>query len=121
MDIPLGLANKSKSSDPQLEDSFTTIIGAKLERIRQGGRNRGKENVELQDSCGMVQGKPDIQEASLGVCPSPLLQSAHLLKRENVEGAGSCNLLCERGEGPHEGIDEDRMEVTEQDGSSNHQ
>ena len=100
MDLPIGQANNSRNSDPQLEDSITTIIGAKLERIRPGGRNRGKGNVELRDSRDMVQGKPDIEEASLGMCLSPLLQSAYLLKRENVGGVESCNLLCESGEGP---------------------
>ena len=60
----------------------------------------------------MVQGESNIKEASLSMCPSPLLQSSHLLKRENVGSVGSCNLLCKRGDGPQGDII-DGMEVVE--------
>ena len=120
MDFPIGQTNNCRSSNPQLEDSISAITRAKLERIRPEGRARGKEKDENQDSRGLVQGKLDFEEASLGMCPSTLLQSAHLLKRENAGGVGQCNLLCEREEGALGGFI-DGMEVTKQAGGSDHQ
>ena len=120
MDLPIRQTNNCRSSNPQLEDSIFAITGAKLERIRPEGRACGKEKDENRDSRGLVQGKPDFEEASLGMCPSTLLQSTHLLKRENAGGVGPCNLLCEKGEGALGGFI-DGMEVTEQAEGSDHQ
>ena len=120
VDLPIGQTNICRSSNLQLEESISAITGAKLEQLRPGGRARGKENGENRESRSLVQGKPDIEEASVDGCPSTLLQSAHLLKRENAGGVRPCNILCERGEGAQEDF-VDGMEVTEHAGGSNHQ
>lgn len=79
VDIPIRHSNESRSFNIQLENSISTISGAKLESIRSGGRNCGKENMDIKLGSSEVLGKQELQKPSPSEPADARLQSSSKL------------------------------------------
>ena len=68
MDIPFRQTNKRRGKDFQLESSIAAISGAKLRRIKLGGKFKGKENSDNRGRDSEVLGN-EISKAVVKVSP----------------------------------------------------
>ena len=118
VDIPIRHTNKSRSNDLQLENSIFAIAGAKLERIRSGGRARGKENLDLQISGCELLGKQDIQKTTPSEPADAWLQPASQLQGNPVRDIATHDYHCGRGVSLQEDDEGVGMELVEPNGCS---
>lgn len=112
VDFPIGQANKCGGKDLWVEGAITAISGTKLERIKSGGRFKGKDYVDNRGRSSEVLGKRDFRDSGQG--HSLPLQSACLLSGTTVGDTGVHD-GCGRGDGiAQEAAKGDGMEVSEQ-------
>ena len=57
VDFPIGQTNKSRGQDFRVENSIAAISGAKLERIKSGGRHHRKDTLDCRDRGSAVLGR----------------------------------------------------------------
>ncbi|XP_050254840.1 uncharacterized protein LOC126700672 [Quercus robur] len=114
VDISIGQTNQSRGKDFRVESSVAAISGAKLERIKPGGRLHGKENVDCRSRGSEVLGKRDFHGSGQGR-PS-ILQSVGQLSGASIGDPGAHAGCGGRGRIAQETAEGDGMEVSAQVG-----
>ena len=103
VDILLKNANESRSKDLRWESTIIAITGSKFERIKSGGRNCGKENLDIQNDSRELLGKQDLQKPNLGESTNANVQHANQFRGMSVGDSATCNHHCRGGNTLHEG------------------
>ena len=114
VDLSIGQTNESKGQDFRVASSIAAISGAKLERIKSGGRQHGKESLDCKDRGSAVLGKRGFHGS--GPSCSSVFQLAGQLKGETNGDSRTFVDNSGRGGITQETIEGDGMEVSAQVG-----
>ena len=114
VDISIEQTNESRGQDFRVASSIAAISGAKLERIKSGGRHHGKESLDCKDRGSAMLGKRDFHGS--GPSRSSVFQLAGQLKGETNGDSRTFVDNSGRGGITQETIEGDGMEVSAQVG-----
>nr|POE54643.1 hypothetical protein CFP56_68815 [Quercus suber] len=118
VDIPVRLADQKGSTGLRVESAIAAISNSKLERLGTGGRGRGKENLGVQDGGSEVLGKRNFHESASSRNNRGGVKPVGLIKGGSVGDSGTHGASCTGSGILQEGSEGARMEISEQDGSS---
>nr|POE78689.1 hypothetical protein CFP56_66566 [Quercus suber] len=118
VDISIRQTDKRGSSDFRVESAVAAISGAKLERRGSGGRGRGKENLDDQVGGNELLGKRNFQESNSGRSIYGGVKSSDFIKGDSDGNIRAHGAPCTGSGLLQEGSEGVRMEIAEQDGSS---